>query len=200
MPLLSIQWKQNSNEIDYLVVSTLVPCYFIIFQIMNVFCVFLAPRTWMVIYWTHGKEFGSSACGVWVIAELFLHQTPTNAFVDTILRTWQTETCKFSHTCDMFTVWTWSWRHTQAHARLNFCSQSLYALYGPATPTHFKSIGIKMALVPSSAAITVYALLSWTRFWTVSLRIFAYLSRRAFVRSDTDFGQEGKDLQADQQF
>lgn len=61
---------------------------------MNGFCVLLTPRTWMETCWTRGKVFGSSACGVWVTAGPSSHQTPTNASVDTTLRTWRTETCK----------------------------------------------------------------------------------------------------------
>jgi len=61
---------------------------------LNTFCFPLTPRTWMETCWTPGKEFGCSACGVWMTAGPSLHPTPTNAFEDTTLRTWLTETCK----------------------------------------------------------------------------------------------------------
>ena len=49
---------------------------------------------------------------------------------------------------------------------------------------HFKSIGINVELPHSSGKLS-------TRFWRVSVGIFAHSGKRAFVRSDTDVGREG---------
>lgn len=91
MHLMSPTLAPHIERLNYFPCSSLVLTLF-----LSAFCVLMTPRIWMEICWTRGKEFGCSACGVWVTAGPSWHQTPTNAFVDTILRTWQTETCKSS--------------------------------------------------------------------------------------------------------